>query len=343
MNFAAQTHDLGRVPETDYVVSHGGNFLLGPIILLIDADTRIPEDCFLDAVKEFAESPEVAILQHPSGVLRVMNNYWENALAHFTQNNYFSTRYIVAAGDATPFFGHNAFLRSEAIDSLAVTDSDGTRRWWSERHVSEDFEMALKLQSTGYILRMAGYSNYDFKEGVCLSVYDEISRWEKYAYGISELVFRPIRQWHHGPLTPLFCQFISSSSDLSAKCSSLFYMGTYFGLAYAWPFSLLNYIALGFWREEIGSYFVSAPADSNQRDGDLRAERCCCRYAGTISLRRDELVARACKFYSSIVRDHSVLPGTQSPRGRLYAASSLRPTHVLGRNGQIGHSDDFAS
>jgi hypothetical protein len=34
----------------------------GSILLIIDSDTRVPEDCFADAVSEMAESPEVAIM-----------------------------------------------------------------------------------------------------------------------------------------------------------------------------------------------------------------------------------------------------------------------------------------
>lgn len=34
----------------------------GEIILLIDSDTRVPPDCFMDASLEMLESPEVAIM-----------------------------------------------------------------------------------------------------------------------------------------------------------------------------------------------------------------------------------------------------------------------------------------
>lgn len=34
----------------------------GEIILLIDSDTRVPRDCFMDASLEMAASPEVAIM-----------------------------------------------------------------------------------------------------------------------------------------------------------------------------------------------------------------------------------------------------------------------------------------
>jgi hypothetical protein len=47
-----------------------------------------------------------------------------------------------------PFVGHNAFLRWSALQECAeVDDYDGEKRVWSERHVSEDFQVALNLQT----------------------------------------------------------------------------------------------------------------------------------------------------------------------------------------------------
>lgn len=79
--------------------------------------------------------------------------------------------------------------------------------------MSEDFEMSLKfvvssalmrvpvahiphrLQTEGYIIRLAAWAGEGFKEGVSLTVYDELARWEKYAYGCNELLFQPLRVW----------------------------------------------------------------------------------------------------------------------------------------------------
>jgi cellulose synthase/poly-beta-1,6-N-acetylglucosamine synthase-like glycosyltransferase len=40
---------------------------VGEIVLLVDSDTVVPEDCLRDAARELAESPEVAIIQLESG------------------------------------------------------------------------------------------------------------------------------------------------------------------------------------------------------------------------------------------------------------------------------------
>lgn len=47
------------------------------------------------------------------------------------------------------------------------------------------------MLNAGYVVRWASYSKGEFEEGVSLSAEDEINRWQKYAYGCSELVFNP--------------------------------------------------------------------------------------------------------------------------------------------------------
>lgn len=79
-----------------------------------------------------------------------------------------------------------------------VDDYDGCKRVWSESHVSEDFQIALNVQSKvstsssldvqvadnqGWTVRWATYNNNEFEEGVSLTAPDELSRWQKYAWG----------------------------------------------------------------------------------------------------------------------------------------------------------------
>lgn len=55
-----------------------GNIRIGEYILLIDSDTRVPKDCFMDAAAEMNGSPEVGALQHCSGVMYVADHYCES-------------------------------------------------------------------------------------------------------------------------------------------------------------------------------------------------------------------------------------------------------------------------
>lgn len=54
-----------------------GNIRMGDYILLIDCDTRVPKDCFLDGVSEMEQSPQIAIIQFTSGVLNVSTSFFE--------------------------------------------------------------------------------------------------------------------------------------------------------------------------------------------------------------------------------------------------------------------------
>lgn len=68
-------------------------------------------------------------------------------------------------------------------DVAKIDPVDQVSRIWSESHVSEDFDIALRMMLNGCTLRWATHSNGGFKEGVSLTVDDELNRWQKYAYG----------------------------------------------------------------------------------------------------------------------------------------------------------------
>ncbi|KAF8631461.1 hypothetical protein AX15_002398 [Amanita polypyramis BW_CC] len=232
---------------------------IGEIILLVDSDTVVPEDCLRDAAREMYECPEVAIIQHESDVMQVAHHYFENGLAYFTRRINRSISMICANGEVAPFVGHNAFLRWKAIqDSVFVDPSDGKQKIWSESNVSEDFDMALRLQLKGYIIRWVTYSNGGFKEGVSLSVDDELNRWQKYAYGCNELLFNPFVQWlRKGPINHQIHHFLWSKAPIHYKISMLAYMFSYYGIAAAAIIAIVNYVLLGFQFPVDGFYLHS--------------------------------------------------------------------------------------
>lgn len=237
-----------------------GNIRIGDYILLIDSDTRVPADCLLDAVSEMEQSPCVAIIQFSSGVMQVKHDYFENGITFFTNLIYTAIRFGVSSGDVAPFVGHNAILRWSALQTVAFRDEDdGKEKFWSESHVSEDFDMALRLQVQGYVIRFAAWADDGFKEGVSLTIYDELTRWEKYAYGCNELMFNPIRTWPwRGPLTPLFRRFIASGMPVASKINITAYIGTYYAIGAAWVFILANYIAVGLFNGYLDKWYVES-------------------------------------------------------------------------------------
>jgi hypothetical protein len=80
-------------------------------------------------------------------VMQVAHHYFENGIAHFTRRINKCISMGTANGEVAPFVGHNAFLRWSAIQDAAFIDpADGIQKMWSESNVSEDFDMALRLQ-----------------------------------------------------------------------------------------------------------------------------------------------------------------------------------------------------
>jgi hypothetical protein len=206
------------------------------------------------------ESPDVAIIQHASGVMQVVHNLFENAITYFTNLVYTSIQFAVGNGDCAPFVGHNAFLRWKAVQAVSFVDpSDGQRKFWSDAHVSEDFDISLRLQIQKFVVRLASYHHGGFKEGVSLTVYDELARWEKYAYGCNELVFHPLHQWiYRGPFTRLFLRFLWSDIKISSKVTILAYIFTYYAIAAALPLTLMNYLVLGWLQEDVDQFYLAS-------------------------------------------------------------------------------------
>ena len=64
---------------------NGKSLRMGELILIVDSDTIVPEDCFRDAARELSASPTVAIIQHDSDVMQVAHHYFENAMTYFTR------------------------------------------------------------------------------------------------------------------------------------------------------------------------------------------------------------------------------------------------------------------
>ncbi|KAF9788281.1 glycosyl transferase family group 2-domain-containing protein [Thelephora terrestris] len=227
--------------------ANGRAMRIGEIVLLVDSDTVVPEDCLRDAAREMAESPQVAIIQHESDVMQIAHHYFENGLAYFTRRVNRSISMACANGEVAPFVGHNAFLRWSAIQDSAFMDpADQKEKVWSEHNVSEDFDMAMRLQEKGYIIRWSTYSKGGFKEGVSLTVDDELNRWQKYSYGCSELLFNPFSKWlTKGPINRAIHRFVWCSAPLHYKLAILAYMFSYYGIAASITIGILNYVLLG--------------------------------------------------------------------------------------------------
>lgn len=231
-----------------------GDIRIGDFILIVDSDTRVPADCLLDAALEMEAYPEIGLLQHVSGVMNVSNTSFEKAMAFFTRLCYLAIQLNCANGESSPFMGHNGILRWSAVQEV----KDGG--YWAEDRVSEDLDMALRLQTAGYVLRLASYSNKEFLEGVSLVPEDEISRWQKYAFGAGETVFNPLIYWFtRTPFTKQFRQWLGSKHvSFHDKVALTAYMSSYYALGFAFIAILANYFVLGLFAGELDQFYQTS-------------------------------------------------------------------------------------
>lgn len=119
--------------------------------------------------------------------------------------------------------------------------------------------MALKLQMLLHTIRFAGYSDGGFEEGVSLTIYDELARWEKYAYGCSELLMNPFKDWlHKGPFTKLFRTFVTSPIPGCAKFTIFSYIGTYYAISAIWITTLANYFFTGWYAQQVDHAYLNS-------------------------------------------------------------------------------------
>lgn len=90
-------------------------------------------------------------------------------------------------------------------------------------------------------------------------MYDELARWQKYAYGCNELMFHPIRKWiYKGPFTPLFRKFLGSNIPFASKVNIISYIGTYYAIGAAWIMTLANFFVIGWFKGYIDKYYVNS-------------------------------------------------------------------------------------
>eukprot|EP01083_Nonionella_stella_P234673 825908_1 len=219
---------------------HGNDIRFGDIILLLDADTRLPRKCLHDIVGEFAVNPKLGFAQCYTVPFKTSTNFWEDSIAHFTRHVYdLGILANVAFGDAPPLVGHNAFIRRDALLRCAIVHNEYPM-YWAEDKVSEDFDFMLRCAAHNFIGRYLFYTHTSeidtFKEGVSLTMYDEYIRLKKYSYGAAEICFNKIKDWpREGIFNQLLIGFMKSSHPMSSKIATTAYLFTYFAMAVSLP------------------------------------------------------------------------------------------------------------
>lgn len=257
-NPAQQKEALARVIRRQNLPCHAeGDISLGEFIVLLDKDSVIPEDAIAKTIPEYVLEPRLGFTQHKTRPINEDENYFSRMVGRFTQNLFqlifvFSTQ----GGSPSPLVGHNAILRMKALREAGFVEG-GVFKYWSEDRVSEDFDLSMRLQTKDYFGRYIAYPDTDFGEGVTRTFQEEIQKLTKFAYGASEMMLNPVKQWFQkGLFTKTFKEYIFSRQiTWYTKLHLCFYLSSYFAIALIPVKFLVNvgFIVAGFYLQTIAT------------------------------------------------------------------------------------------
>lgn len=246
--------------EYNFDYSLNDNFELGKYILLIDSDSKMNIGIINNLIYEMISADKkIVYAQCNTSADLVSNNHWEKIIGHFTDSIYnMSFLYSSANGNPTPLVGHNCILDWEQIVNILdkndydmnyenMSNKTDYIEYLDESVVSEDFALSLDLYIEGYTGK---YIYYDcgFKEGVTLNVDDEITKFSKYSYGVSEILFNPLNEiTSKGIFTERANKIILTENiPLHIKLSIISYIGIYYSMAICPLISILNFFLFRF-------------------------------------------------------------------------------------------------
>lgn len=80
-------------------------------------------------------------------VMQIAHDHFKDGVAYFTRRTISVSRWHVQMGTQHPFLGPNTFVCWAALEDAMLEDAGDhkKRKIWSEAHVSEEFDMALRL------------------------------------------------------------------------------------------------------------------------------------------------------------------------------------------------------
>lgn len=158
-----------------------GSVILHEVILLLDKDSGLKDRIIEAVLPEFAVDDKLAYVQCATKTDNLYENYYSSATGHQT-NNLFHNIWPSKAlqGFFVPLVGHNVFLRKSMLEKSGL---------WAEDRVSEDYDMAIRLNGMGYHGKYAQLRGLEFTESASRTFTEETNKQRRYAYGLFEMVF----------------------------------------------------------------------------------------------------------------------------------------------------------
>lgn len=272
---ANYTNPIGNITYTweylsdkfnfEYKKSNCYDFKFGKYILLFDSDSFVNPNCIDKLIYEIENNPKIGFLQMKTNANKVVNNFWQNIISHFTNSIYDNNfLYSCSNGFPSPLVGHNCLLNFEIMLMIEKNINGYYPReyinWkvWDENRVSEDFVMSLHMMDLGYYGKYI-YFDCGMKEGVTINMIDEIIKLKKYMYGINEILFYPIKNWFKKGITTeiLSVLLFSRQIDIFTKYALISYIGSYYAICISPLISFLYYF-INIFPSDINNIFTDS-------------------------------------------------------------------------------------
>ena len=226
MSWKQALHQESHNADGSRYVMFGNDVSIGHLILINDADARMAETVIFKTVPEFLNDPSLGFTQHATKTMDDQRgeSFYINMLQVYTDALY-QGHFLLSSilGCHPPLVGHSIILRSEAVKQIGRTrtlrktqrwltniglpflpidqvgnnnlQNSGSTEFWSESHVSEDFELMIHLYNLGFNGRYIAYPDCEFQEGITRTFDEEAGRHRKFALGAHELMFSPFHSW----------------------------------------------------------------------------------------------------------------------------------------------------
>jgi cellulose synthase/poly-beta-1,6-N-acetylglucosamine synthase-like glycosyltransferase len=259
MSWKEALHHESHNSDGSRYVMFGNTVSIGHLILINDADARMAESVIFKTVPEFLNDPSLGFTQHATKTMDDQRgeSFYINMLQVYTDALY-QGHFLLSSilGCHPPLVGHSIILRSEAVKQIGRTrtlrltqrwlnniglpflpidqvgnnnlQNSGATEFWSECHVSEDFELMIHLYNLGFNGRYIAYPDCEFQEGITRTFDEEAGRHRKFALGAHELMFNPFNSWlGQGVFSPLFRTFLGGDIPSYYKVFLTSYLFSY--------------------------------------------------------------------------------------------------------------------
>jgi cellulose synthase/poly-beta-1,6-N-acetylglucosamine synthase-like glycosyltransferase len=188
LSFDEALYEESHDTDGSRYVMFGNNVKVGHLICINDADARMAESVIHKTVPEFLNDNTLGFTQHATKTMvdQRGESYYINMLTAYTDALY-QGHFLLSSilGCHPPLVGHSIFLRTEAVkqcgrmrilrkaqrwlrniglpfvpvDQVGFSNLQASSKieYWSEQHVSEDFELMIHLYNLGFNGRYCAY------------------------------------------------------------------------------------------------------------------------------------------------------------------------------------------